>query len=85
MCMIIGVPEVFDRDRRVFLGRRQARVTEQFLNLAKVSAHVEQMGGVTMPKSMRMDMLIQIRTDRALTEDPSSLASRKPTRPAFTT
>jgi hypothetical protein len=38
---IIDIPEMFDRDRRVFLGCRQTRMAEELLDLSKIGAHIE--------------------------------------------
>ena len=59
-------------------------MTEQFLNLAQIGTHIEQMGRIAMPKSMGVNMLIQIRTDGSLSQDPTRLASSEPTRTTFT-
>ena len=78
MGLIIGVAEVFDRHGRIFLRRRQARVPEQLLNLAQIGAHIEEVSGVAVPKSMRMDMLVQVRPDGPLAKNAPRLTRREP-------
>ena len=55
-------------------------MAKEFLDLSQVSAHIEQMGRITMAQSMRMDVLTQVRANRALSQNPSRLTRRKPSR-----
>jgi hypothetical protein len=84
MSPIIGIAKVFDRYCRVFLGRRQAHMSEKFLDLSQIGTHIEQMGCIAVPKSMGMDMLIKIRSNRSLSQYPTCLTSREPARSPFT-
>ena len=84
MGLIIGVAQVFDRDRRIFLGRRQARVSEQLLNFAQIGAHIEEVGGVAVSKPVRMDVLIQICADGPLAQNATRLTRCEPPRPPLT-
>ena len=83
MGLIIGVAEVFDRHGRIFLRRRQARVPEQLLNFAQIGAHIEEVGSVAVPKSMRMNVLVQVRPDGSLAKNTPCLTRREPSRSPF--
>jgi hypothetical protein len=59
-------------------------MSEQFLNLTQIGAHIEQMCCIAVPKAMGVHMLIQIRAHGSLTQNPTRLASSQPTRTGFT-
>ena len=58
MGLIIGVAKMFDRHRRVFLCRRQARMPEQFLNRAQVVILLQQSRREAVPERVAGDPLI---------------------------
>ena len=50
---------------------------EQFLDLPQIRAHIQKVGRVAMPQSMRMDVLVQIRTPSALAQDSACFPCRE--------
>jgi hypothetical protein len=55
MSLIIDVCEMLEVEMRIYLRRRQARVTEKFLNGAQIAARFEQMGRKRMAQHVRVD------------------------------
>ena len=59
MSSLVHVLESCRTDVRVYLGRDQAFVAQQFLNTANVGAAIKQMSGKAVPQRMRRRLQIK--------------------------
>src|SRR2546425_8859157 len=57
MGLVINLDQLFHRDVGVDLRRREASVAEQFLNITKIGAAVQQMRGKRMTQGVRADVV----------------------------
>ena len=50
---VVDGEEALGLDRSIALGRREARMTQQFLNRAKIAARTEEVGCKAVPQGVR--------------------------------
>ena len=77
---IVDLDQALGGDGRVLLGRRQARVAEQLLDLAQVGAHVEQVCRIAVTQPMRMHVARDAAAARAARDDAPHVARPEPAR-----